>query len=60
MYLEKATQYHSGEYVGAGDEGNLYKGMVAFIIVGLKESIPYIVQAILEVKFSCEWLADKM
>ena len=60
MYLEKATQYHSGEYVGAGDEGNLYKGMVAFIIVGLKESIPYTVQAILEVKFSCEWLADKM
>ena len=26
MYLEKATQYHSAEYVGAGDERNLYKG----------------------------------
>ena len=60
MYLEKATQYHSGEYVGADDEGNLYKGIVAFMIVGLKESIPYIVQAIPEVKFSGEWLADKM
>ena len=60
MYLEKATQYHSGEYVGADDEGNLYKGIVAFMIVGLKESIPYIVQAIPEVKFSSEWLADKM
>ena len=45
MYLEKATQYHSGEYVGADDEGNLYKGIVAFMIVGLKESIPSIVQA---------------
>ena len=30
------------------------------MIVGLKESIPYIVQAIPEVKFSGEWLADKM
>ena len=60
MYLEKTTQYHSGEYVGADDEGNLYKGIVAFIIVALKEPIPYIVQPIPEVKFSGEWLADKM
>ena len=36
IYLEKATQYHSGEYVGADDEGNLNKGIVAFMIVGLK------------------------
>ena len=44
----------------ADDEGNLYKGIVAFMIVGLKESILYIVQTIPEVKFSGEWLADKM
>ena len=30
------------------------------MIMGLKESIHYIVQAISEVKFSHEWLADKM
>ena len=60
MYFEKATRYHSGEYAGADDDGNLYKGIVAFMIVGPKESIYYIVQAIPEVKFSCEWLADKM
>ena len=30
------------------------------MIVGLKESIPCIVQAVPEVKFSGEWLADKM
>ena len=46
MYLEKATQYHSGEYIGADDEENIYKGIVVFMIVGLKESIPYIVQPI--------------
>ena len=37
MYLQKATQYHSGEYVGADEDGNLYKESVAFMIVGLKE-----------------------
>ena len=60
IYLEKTTQHHSGKYVEADDEGNLYKCIVAFMIVRLKESIPYIVQAIPEVKFSGEWLADKM
>ena len=42
MYLQKATHYHSGEYVGADEDGNLYKGIVAFMIVRLKESIPYV------------------
>ena len=60
MYLEKATQYHNGKYVGADDERNLYKGIVTFMIMGLKESIPYIAQTIPEVKFISEWLADKM
>ena len=43
MYIEKATRYHSGKYVGADDEGNLYKGIVAFMIVGIKELILYFV-----------------
>ena len=60
MYLRKATQYHSGEHVGADDEGNLYKDIAALMIVGLKESIPYTAQTIREVKFSGEWLADNM
>ena len=54
MYLEKDTQYYSGECVGANNERNLYKGIVSIMIVGLKELIPYIVQAIPEVKFSGE------
>ena len=60
MYLQKSTQYHSGEYVGADEEGNMYKGIVAFMIVGLKESIPYVVQALPEVTFNGQWLAEKM
>ena len=60
MYLEKASQYHKGEYVGADDEGNLNNGIDAFMIVRVEESIPYIVPAIPGVKFSGEWLADKI
>ena len=34
MYLEKYAQYQSGEYVGVSQERNLFKGIVAFIVVG--------------------------
>ena len=30
--FRKTAQYHGGEYVKAGDEGNLYKGIVPFMI----------------------------
>ena len=38
MYLQNSTQYQSSEYVGADEDGNLYKGVVAFMLVGLKKS----------------------
>ena len=38
MYLHKSTQYHGGSYVGADENGELYKGVVVFMISGLKET----------------------
>ena len=39
-------EYQSGEYVGVDKEGNLYKGIVAFMLVRLKQSTAFVVQAI--------------
>ena len=58
MYLQKGTQYQGGEYVDADEEGNLYKGIVAFMVVGLKESIPYIAWGIPEVTCTGQWLSE--
>ena len=58
IYLQKSAQYQSGEYVGVGEEENLGKfeeGIVEFIgllVVGLKQSIPFVVPAIPEVTFN--------
>ena len=60
MYLQKATQYQGGEYVGADEEGNLFKGIIVFMIVGLKKSIPYVIQALPETTFNGKWLSEKM
>ena len=43
MYFQRSAQYQSGEYVGVDEDGNLYKGIVAFMKVGFKLS--FVVQA---------------
>ena len=60
MYLKKSSQYHSGEYVGEDEEGHLYKGIVVFMIVGLKESVPYVVKSCPVVSISGEWLKNEI
>ena len=57
MYLRKPAQYQSGEWV---EEENLYKGIFAFMVVELKQSIPFVVQSIPEVTFNEQWLAEKI
>ena len=60
-------EYQSGEYAGVDKEGNLYKGIVAFMVVWLKQSTPFVVQAISqasqanpEVTFNGQWLVVKI
>ena len=47
-------------YVGADDKGTLYKGVVAFMIVSLKKSVPFIIKAIPELTISAKWLSDQI
>ena len=56
-------QYQSG----VDKEGSLYKGIIAFMVVRLKQSTPFAVQVIpqpsqtnLEVTFNGQWLAEKI
>ena len=45
MYLQKRVQYFSGRYVGADSNSNIYKGIVVFMIQGLKKFVPIVVKA---------------
>ena len=45
MYLQKEAQYQCGDYIGDDADGNLYKGIVGFMIVGLQESTPYMIKS---------------
>ena len=37
MYLQKCEEYCSGEIFGADENNDLYKGLLSFMIVELKE-----------------------
>ena len=50
IYLQKSAQYQSVEYVGVDEEG----------VVGRKQSIPFVVQAIPEVTSNGQWLAKEI
>ena len=60
MYLDKGTQFHGGQYIGADEDGALYKGVVVFMIVGLKKSIPIVVKATPEKSVHGDWVAKEM
>lgn len=49
MYLQKSTECQAGEYVGSDKEDNLFKGIMTFIMIELKQSVLFVVQVILEV-----------
>ena len=38
MYLEKSEQFTGSELVGSNEEGNLYRGIMCFMIAGLKNT----------------------
>ena len=55
MYLRKSAQYHSGDFMGEDEEGNLCKGIVAFMTVSLKKSVLIVVRSLSETKITGEW-----
>ena len=59
MYLQKSTQFHGGTYEGADEDGNPYKGIVVFMIVGLKQSISYVIKACPEITINGKWIAEE-
>ena len=60
MYLQKSQEYFGGEMIGGDDEGELYKGIICFMIVGLKESIPYVIKSSPETNIDANWLKTEL
>ena len=59
MYIQKGTQFHGGKHTGAED-GNFFKGVVCFMVVGLKRSVPIVVKAVPETSVSGNFIAENL
>ena len=60
MYLQKYEEYSAEDLVGCNSEGELYKGLICFIIVGLKNYIPYVIKSSPETKMNDDWLKKEL
>ena len=60
MYLLKSQEHFEGEMIGCDDEGELYTGIVCFMIVGLNKSIPYVIKSSPETNIDANWLKAEL
>ena len=60
MYLQKSQEYFWREMIGCDDERELHKSIVCFMIVGLKESISYVIKSSPETNIDANWLKTEL
>ena len=46
--------------IGEDENGTPYKGIVVFMIVGLKKIVPFVVKAVPETKINGTWLSTEI
>ena len=60
IYLQKCEEYVGGETFGSDEGGNLYKGMMTFMIVGIGKNIPHVLHVAPENRIDASWLMEEI
>ena len=60
MYLQQCEEYSAGRVEGTNEDGEMYTGVMAFMIVGLKSSVPFVVRAVPKTKLDGDWIKDEL
>ena len=58
-YLQKEVQFQQGKPIGCDDNGDLFKGIITFMIVGVWKNVPFVVKAVPESKIEGKWLSGQ-
>ena len=56
MYLQKSEDMIGNRLVGVDEQSNLYRGIIFFIMIGLKSCVPYVIKAIPEISITSQRL----
>ena len=54
MCLQKSTHFHGENYIESNSDLEFFSGIVVFMIVGLKQSVPLVVRAVSETSINGE------
>ena len=60
MYLRKCEEYCGGEIIGVSENNELFKGLLWFTIVELKENVPYIINSVPERNSDGKWIKEQI
>ena len=60
MYLLKCEEYTGVQLIGAATNGELYKGIVSFMIIGIKQNTAYIRKSAPEINIHPDWLKNQI
>ena len=60
MYLQKELQFQQGKLIGCDGNGDLFKGIMTFMIVGVRKNVPFVVKAVPESKIEGKWLSGQI
>ena len=60
MYLQKSCEYSRGEFVGKNEDGDFYNGIMVFMIVSLKKSIPFVIMSCPKTKINGKWIFSQI
>ena len=52
IYIQQMEEHVGGGSFGCDKEGKVYKGVVCFMIICLKNSVPYVIRKVPEIKLS--------
>ena len=60
VYLQKCQEYCGDEIIGANENNELYKGLLSFMIAGLKENVPYLMKSVPEQNIDGKWIKEQI
>ena len=60
IYLQQCDQYSGRKAAGSDANGNLFTGIVCYMVIGLKSNEPYVVCAEPKVNLSGQWLKNEL
>ena len=57
-YLQKCEEYTGGQLIAAATNGELYKDIVPFMIIGIKQNTPCFIKSVAEKKDTCRLVKE--